>query len=123
MPGLDFSYLIAPHAPADFLARHWEKCALLIKRNEPERFQALLCAANIQAFLSLADQLPADAFELIGQAIGAAQGPESSRGPAEFFRNGSTIRVRGIQRYCDPLKDLCRDVEAQLSFPTRANLY
>jgi hypothetical protein len=123
MSKLDLGYLLASHAAADFMARHWEKSALLIKRDEPDRFQALLLAADIQAVLSLADQLPAEAVELIGKANPAAHEPEPARGLTEFFRNGSTIRVRGIQRYCDPIKELCRSIEQQLGSPTRANLY
>jgi ribosomal protein L16 Arg81 hydroxylase len=123
MLGFDFGYLIAPHAAADFLVRHWEKSALLIKRDEPDRFHALLPAADINGILSFAEQLPADAVELIGKANAAAHEPGSSRGVAEFFRHGSTIRIRGIQTYWDSLKELCRSLEEQLGFPTRANLY
>jgi ribosomal protein L16 Arg81 hydroxylase len=123
MSRFEFSYLIAPHAPADFLARYWEQGALLIKAGEPDRFRALLPAANIEALLLLADQLPADAVELIGKANVAGNGPESARGLAAFFRNGSTIRVRGIQKHFEPLAEMCRSLEQQFGFPTRANLY
>jgi ribosomal protein L16 Arg81 hydroxylase len=40
-----------------------------------------------------------------------------------FFRAGSTIRVKGVERYSDPLAELCQSIGQDLGFPTRANLY
>ena len=31
--------------------------------------------------------------------------------------------MRAIQRFCEPLGDLCRNIEEELGFPVRANLY
>ena len=66
MTRLDFSDLIAPHAPVDFLDHYLQKTSLLIKGDKPDRFDPLLVATGIQAILSMADQLPATAVEVVG---------------------------------------------------------
>lgn len=114
-----FDDLIAPHSAADFFAHHWQKSALLIKPNKPNRFQSLIPAAGIEAILAFASSLPGEAVELVGRPKAAGNPDKLS----EFFTNGSTIRLRGIQQYHEPLRELCGEIEKQLGFPTRANLY
>ena len=124
MSKIDFSYLIAPHPVDDFFARYWQQCSLLVQRGEPERFRDLLAAPDIEAVLGMADQLPTGAVELIGKTnVIEHRRPESSPALVGFFAAGSTIRVRGVERYSDPLAELCRSIERELGFPTRANLY
>lgn len=121
---LDFSYLIAPRTVDDFFAQYWQQSSLLIKRGEPQRFRDLLGASDIDAILAMADQLPTGAVELIGRTNAIEhRSPESSPALAGLFKSGSTIRVRRVERYSAPLKELCRNVELELGFPTRANLY
>ena len=124
MSKIDFSYLIAPHTVDEFFARYWQQYSLLIQRGEPERFRDLLAASDIEAVLGMADQLPTGAVELIGKTNAIEhRRPESSPALVGFFTSGSTIRVKGVERYSDPLGELCRSIERELGFPTRANLY
>jgi ribosomal protein L16 Arg81 hydroxylase len=124
MSKIDFSYLIAPHTVDDFFAQYWQQGSLLIQRGEPERFRDLLAASDIEAMLGMADQLPTGAVELIGKTNAIVhRKPESSSTLVGFFTSGSTIRVKGVERYSDPLAELCRSIERELGFPTRANLY
>jgi ribosomal protein L16 Arg81 hydroxylase len=124
MSKIDFSYLIAPHTVDDFFTRCWQQGSLLIQRGEPERFRDLLAAPDLEAVLGMADQLPTGAVELIGKTNAIEhRRPESSSTLVGFFTSGSTIRVRGVERYFDPLAELCRSIERELGFPTRANLY
>src|SRR6185312_8196175 len=123
MSKFDLSYLIAPHTVDDFVARHWQQSSLLIKRGEPQRFRDLLAVSDIEAVLAMADQLPTGAVELIGKTNAIERrGPESSA-LAGFFNSGSTIRIKRIERHSAPLAELCRSIERELGFPTRANLY
>jgi ribosomal protein L16 Arg81 hydroxylase len=123
MPKLDFSYLVSPYSSGDFLAEHWQKSALLIRGNEQARFQILLPATDIEAVLLMADKLPSDAVELVGKASEIEAEQSTSPGVKEFFLQGSTIRIRGIEKHSGPLTELCRNIEEELGFPTRANLY
>lgn len=124
MSKIDFSYLVAPHPVDEFFAQYWQQRSLLIQRREPQRFHDLLAASDIEAVLAMADRLPIGAVELIGKtnAIEHRQ-PESSPALAGFFTSGSTIRVKRVERYSAPLAELCRSIEQELGFPTRANLY
>ena len=125
MPGslnisnLDLSHLVAPYTIADFLDQYWEKVPLLIKTKQADRFQSLLPASDLDAVLDFANRLPAEAVELIGKmpVIG------SPRGLREFFIEGATIRIRGIERFFGPLAEACKNIESHFGFPTRANLY
>lgn len=124
MSKIDFSYLIAPHTVDDFFARYWQQSSLLIQRGEPQRFHDLLAAADIEAVLAMADRLPTGAVELIGKTNAIEhRKPESSPALLDFFTSGSTIRVTRVERYSAPLAELCRSIEQELGFPTRANLY
>lgn len=124
MSKIDFSYLITPHTVDDFFARYWQQRSLVIQRAEPQRFRDLLAASDIETVLGMADQLPTGAVELIGKTDTIEhRRPESSSALMGFFNSGSTIRVKGVERYFDPIADLCRSIERDLGFPTRANLY
>lgn len=123
MSNLDFSYLIAPHTAADFFARYWQKSPLLIKRTETDRFQSLIPATDVLAVLSLVEQFPSDAVDLVGSARIIRHERESTGSLADFFTQGATIRAKGLERFVGALKTLCRSIEQELRFPTRANLY
>jgi ribosomal protein L16 Arg81 hydroxylase len=123
MSKFDFSHLIAPHALDDFFAEYWQQSALLIKRAEPQRFGDLLAVSDIEAVLAMADRLPTEAVELIGKTNAIEHRRPESSALAGFFKSGSTIRVRRVERYSDPLAELCQSIERELGFPTRANLY
>src|SRR6185295_4027891 len=124
MSKIDFSYLITPHTVDDFFARYWQQRSLVIQRGEPQRFRDLLPASDTETVLGMADQLPTGTVELIGKTDANEQRrPESSSALMGFFNSGSTIRVKGVERYFDPIAELCRSIERDLGFPTRANLY
>lgn len=124
MPKLDFSSLVSPYSAGDFLAEYWQKSALLIRGNETDRFQTLLPSIELEAILLMADELPSEAVELVGRTSEIEH--EKSKSPGalkDFFIQGSTIRVKGIEKHSGPLTELCRNIEQELGFPTRANLY
>ena len=123
MSKLDFSYLIAPVTSVDFFARYWQKDPLLIRSAEADRFQALVPASTIDSVLSLAEQFPIEAVELIGRAPTVELGPGSKGSFAEFFAKGSTIRLKGVEKYWKQLGTLCKSIEQEMRCPTRANLY
>jgi ribosomal protein L16 Arg81 hydroxylase len=123
MAKLDFSYLIAPYTTAGFFDQFWQQSALLVKRGETHRYRALIEATDADAVLAIAEQLPAEAVDVIGINKTSETASNATGGLARWFSKGATIRVKAIQRFCEPLGNLCRNVEEQFGFPVRANLY
>ncbi|HEV7744475.1 MAG TPA: cupin domain-containing protein [Pyrinomonadaceae bacterium] len=123
MAKLDFSYLIAPHAAADFFDQYWQLAALLVKHGGTTQHHELIDASDVDGVLSMAERLPAEAVEVIGRDQTNDAASDSKGAIAGWFNQGATIRVKAIQRFCEPLRDLCRNIEEELGFPARANLY
>jgi ribosomal protein L16 Arg81 hydroxylase len=131
MTKLDFSYLVSPFNAAEFFAQYWQKSALFIKRGEADRAGGLLDAADVAAVLAIASELPAEAVEVIGRIRASETAGEQSTEAsgkaatalADLFSKGATIRVKAIERFCRPLGEWCKNLEAELGFPVRANLY
>ena len=124
MPKLDFNCLVSPYSASDFMAEYWQESALLIKGSKSARFQTLLPTIDIESVLSMADQLPAEAVELVSSANEIEHDKCKTDGTLQdFFLQGATIRVKSIQKHFEPLAELCRNIEQELGFPTRANLY
>jgi hypothetical protein len=122
MTKLDFSYLIAPTPTADFLDQYWQKSVLFLKRDEGDRYRGLIDAADADAIVSLANQLPSEAVDVVGKTL-PSETAKSGNALAELFGKGATIRVRAIERFHEQLGELCRNLEEELGFPVRANLY
>lgn len=122
MAQLDFSYLIAPTSTADFLDQYWQQAALLLKRDETDRYRGLIDAADAAAIVSLANELPSEAVDVVGKTL-PSETAKSGNALAELFGNGATIRIRAIERFQQSLGELCRNLEQEFSFPVRANLY
>jgi lysine-specific demethylase/histidyl-hydroxylase NO66 len=123
MAKLDFSYLIAPYTTADFFDQFWQRSALLVKRGDANRYRGLIDATDTDALLTMAEQLPPEAVDVIGRNKTSETASNTTGALAGWFSKGATIRVKAIQRFCEPLGDLCRNVEEQCGFPVRANLY
>ena len=123
MAQLDFSYLISPFTTADFFDQYWQKSVLLMKRAEAARYRGLLDAADADAILAMAGELPSEAVDVIGRSRTNEKSGEARDALAGLFSGGSTVRVKAIERFCEPLGDLCRNLEEELGFPVRANLY
>jgi lysine-specific demethylase/histidyl-hydroxylase NO66 len=123
MAKLDFSYLIAPSTATGFFDQYWQKSALLIKRGEADRYRGLIDAADADAILTMAGQLPAEAVEVISRIQTNETSGEPAGALADLFGKGATIRVKAIERFSEPLGELGRNLEELMGCPVRANLY
>jgi ribosomal protein L16 Arg81 hydroxylase len=123
MAKLDFSYLIAPSTATGFFDQYWQESVLLIKRDEADRYRELIDAGDAAAILSMAGRFPAEAVEVIGTIRTNESSGESIGTVADLFDKGATIRVRAIERFFEPLGELCRNLEEELASPVRVNLY
>lgn len=123
MAKLDFSYLVSPLTVREFVDQFWQKSAHFIKHSDADRYRGLIDAADASAILAMSGELPADAVEVIGGIqTNQPTGPATDL-LANSFNQGATIRVKAIERFCPPLGMLCRNLEEELGFPVRANLY
>jgi ribosomal protein L16 Arg81 hydroxylase len=121
-PEFDLARTLRPVAPDAFIAEHWERAPLLIARDDPVYYAPLLPPAEVESLVAAAG--PAEApVELLGEerGRGAPDGPSGSA--LDRYRRGATIRLKGIQRRCPPLRALCRDLERALGVTAVANLY
>lgn len=120
--------LFAPLDPARFFAAHWEATPLHLARSAPDYYGVLVSANDLDFIITLACQLQNNSIDLLlkGQLFGAFDAPRHPTQLAEIFdayKRGATVRVVGAHRYWKPLWTLCRDLQQELSFPIRANLY
>src|SRR5882724_7633747 len=115
MAKLDFSHLVAPFTTTEFFDHYWQKAALLIKRDETNRYQSLIEATDAAAILSMASELPAAEVEVIGGIQISETSGESTNVLADLFGKGATIRVRAIERFCEPLGKWCRNLAGELA--------
>ena len=112
VPGLK---VVAPSTAAAFFDQHWQKSALFLKRDEADRYRELIGAADASAVLSMAGRFPADAVEVIGAIRTNETSGESKGVVVDSFDKGATIRVKAIERFFEPLGELCRNLEEELA--------
>ncbi len=120
-----------------FLAEHWERRPLVVAREQPDRFDGLLSAEDIERLIcSTAIRYPAFRLVKVGAQLSARDyavdipwrptpfsgSPDVERVLSEFER-GATIVIQGLHHWWQPLAELCRELEAALGHPSQANAY
>ncbi|MDT7602219.1 MAG: bifunctional lysine-specific demethylase and histidyl-hydroxylase [Acidobacteriota bacterium] len=123
----DLESLLSPIGTGEFFSRYWEKSPLVIARNDPGRYAALLGVSDLDFILSAAFQTRKSAVEVLTSA-GApkfldGKEPDHIAQIYAAYRQGATVRINRAQRYWKPLRALCRRIEQTLGSPVRANLY
>lgn len=128
-----FKWLIDPIEPTTFFADFYERKPLLIERQQPSKFEALLSIAAIDHYLSTTSPCRPDVF-----LVDAAQElkPEdysfpNSEPPGridlprayELFGAGATISLSQMHERLPSLADLCRAVERTFSSHFQTNIY
>ncbi|MEP7053853.1 MAG: cupin domain-containing protein [Actinomycetota bacterium] len=119
-----------------FLAQHWAKSPLLCA-GDPARRLLLLSIADVDTLLTERGlRLPAVRVVRDGETVPPARYTTAARigskpvvdllDPALLaaqFAAGATISFQGLQRYWQPLTELCQSLEAALTHPFQANAY
>jgi hypothetical protein len=147
-----FADLIAPLNAQTFFASHWESSPVHVARSSPDHYRALFTAADLDFVVTLGCQLHNSSIELLGTRANQTAGdarvssnaqdesdaqdesvarvesiaprfPENVTTVFAAYRAGASVRVIGAHRYWKPLWTLCRELQNELSFPVRANLY
>jgi hypothetical protein len=122
--------------PKAFVAEHWSQRPLL-DRGSPRRFSELLDEAEVEEVVgSRGLRLPAFRMVRRGTLIGtdlytmsAPLGQDDVSdlidpdGVVRLFEEGTTLILRGLERYHPATTAFCRALAADLGHPVRANSY
>ncbi|HWC25047.1 MAG TPA: cupin domain-containing protein [Solirubrobacteraceae bacterium] len=128
---------LAPVARREFLEEHWDRRPLILVRDEPRRFDAILSDADVErlvcetAIRSPAFRLVRDGAQLplAGYTTDIAWRPGSFSGTALVDRvaaehaAGATIVLQALHLHWHPAAVYCRGLEAALGCPAQANAY
>jgi hypothetical protein len=124
-------------APAAFRGEYAERRPLLVGRDEPSRFAALLSTEDVERMLCTT-ALRAPAFRLVkdGAQIpvraytqdipwqpGAFTGTAVVGRVAEEFARGATLVLQALHLHWLPAARYCRALEQELGWPVQANAY
>ena len=129
---VSFEWLVDPVGPATFFSRYYEREPLLISRNDPKRFEALLSVAAIDRFLATSTPCHPEVFLVdAARKLGAEDYtlPHSEDAALdlprvyELFRGGATISIRHMHERIPELAELCRAMEKVFSAHFQTNIY
>ena len=124
-----FGFLIAPVTRDEFLARYYEREALLTRRGEPDRYADLLTVDMLDHFIASADlregmldltsqknRIPRDAYVNDSGRISAVS-------VAEHYMRGATIILPHLHDSMLNLGEFCRSLEEVFSCHVQTNIY
>lgn len=124
-------YLIGPERVEDFFARIYEKEALVVHHNAPERFKGLMSIADVDRLVTSVD-LKEGQLDL-AQASSErrlqrtdyvdAAGYIDRGAVADFHRGGATIVLQQAHQLEPSLGRFCRGLEYIFSCHVQTNLY
>jgi hypothetical protein len=135
--GAALARCIEPVEVEHFIQRYWEREPLIVRRDEPARFDGLLSLDEVER-LVCSGEIRYPAFRLV--KAGAQLSPREYTvdipwRPAPFagapnverilaeFEAGATIVIQGLHHYWHPLAVFCRELEAVFGHPVQANAY
>ena len=129
--------VLAPVGAETFLAEHWERKPLSVRRSEVGRFDDLLSAADAEA-LVCSSGIRYPAFRLVkagakletrDYTVDLPWRPAAFTGAADVqrvlaeFEAGATIVLQALHLHWRPLAEFARALEARLGHPVQANAY
>jgi len=138
LDGLDVLELtIDPIDAERFLAEHWERRPLIVRRAESGRFDGILSAGDVER-LVCTTAIRAPAFRLVKEGAqiplseytenvpwrpgGFSQTAVVSR-VADEFERGATIVIQALNLHWHPAAVYCRALESRLGSRVQANAY
>lgn len=126
---MDFSRVIAPVSPEVFFAEYFEKRHLVVHRQDPEYYKALLSVDDIDRVLT-ETVLPVSDLQLVKNGAGIDEDryslPSGQVDPvqvAQFFAQGSTVILPQLNRRLPKLAAYCRALEVVFSCDLQTNIY
>ena len=128
---LSFEWLIDPVLPTTFFAEFYERQPLLIQRQQPSKFEALLTIEAIDHYLATTTPCHSDVFlvdaarELKSEDYAFPEPPGRIDLPRAYqlFATGATISLSQLHERLPSLADLCRSMEKTFSSHFQTNIY
>jgi mannose-6-phosphate isomerase-like protein (cupin superfamily) len=128
---VSFEWLIDPVLPTTFFREFYERKPLLIQRQQPAKFEALLTIADIDRYLATSTPCRPDVFlvdaarELKPEDYAFPEPPGRIDLPRAYqlFATGATISLSQLHERWAPLAALCRAVEKTFSSHFQTNIY
>lgn len=128
MPPL-LEWLLEPVSVDQFFREYWERQPLVLRRNRPGYYAALLSLDEVDRALTTLDlRYPNVALKNAAREVAPAE--YTAGGEAldvarvyELFSAGSTVTLAYMDDVIPSLAELCRGLEAHFSHPFQANVY
>lgn len=121
--------LLAPFDRAHFLAEHWERKPLVIRRDDPSYWRDLVTVDDVNRVLTTRNMHhPAVGMTNASRKVNAeeytyASGLVDTARLYRHFAEGSTVTLNGFETEHPALALLCRSMERELSIRFQTNLY
>jgi ribosomal protein L16 Arg81 hydroxylase len=122
-------YCIGPNGSDDFYKTHFEKKALIVSRNEPDRYRDLLSVAKIDTLLASRD-FHADDLDMARanpqisrEQFVLANGFADRGSVANLYQEGATLILPHLHQADLGLKSFCRAMESIFSSHVQTNIY
>ena len=128
---VSFEWLLDPVLPTTFFREFYERKPLLIQRQQPAKFRALLTIADVDRYLATSTPCRPDVFlvdaarELKPEDYAFPEPPGRIDLPRAYqlFATGATISLSQLHERWAPLAALCRAVEKTFSSHFQTNIY
>jgi len=126
---VNFEDLIFPMKPSEFEVNYWEQQALFIERKTAEYYKSLLSIENVDQIL--------DNGRPNGKSLRVVKNQEALS-PTKYensdyslnlnqlyasYADGYTIVINEVERYWQPLRNLCLNLQDKFNHKTVANMY
>lgn len=123
---LTLERLLSPLTPAEFFERYWEERYLILRREDPSRYEGLFSFADVDRYLAIAAGHPSSHISLVQagqpvQRVRLADIPPSRIYAA--FHGGATILLEGVDLCWPPLAALSAALRRALSARIHINAY
>lgn len=134
---VELAALLQPVDAEGFIADHWERERLHLTRGQSHFYQRLISVSNLEKIISDPNaRYPAVQLAKHGHYLGPETYthdlkfggevfhgvPDVSRIVSEY-RNGASVVLPALHRLSQPMGDLCRRLEAEISHAVHANAY
>ncbi|NXU94664.1 RIOX1 oxygenase, partial [Xiphorhynchus elegans] len=123
-----FAWLLAPVPPAEFLARHWERAPLLVRRGDPAYYAGLFCTADMDNALRGGQVQFGTHLDVTSYAEGVREthNPSGRALPAvvwDFYQNGCSLRLLCPQAFSPTVWQFLSILQEQFGSMVGANTY
>ncbi|MEE2525898.1 cupin domain-containing protein [Hyphobacterium sp. HN65] len=122
-------YVIGPSGAEDFFKNYYEQKALIVKRDEPDRYHELLTIARIDQLLAShdfngdsVDMARADP-QISREQFILSNGTADRGSIANLYQEGATLILPQLHQSELVLKNFCRALESELSCHVQTNIY